>query len=266
MPTRQKRTKGSSRNTEHLSASQPALQAAFAVASPFSCSHKLDRIAVFPPTSPVSAQSTGFRFGKPTPQGALPLQRVTGAPTVQGALVSASSATSGMTAEAIQRVKISNKVPGRYPLDNTRQQIHLNGTSVNISDGQYNYVVMDGSIFVSAASNAGHPLLAEGKAVDYAGMLKIEEGELVGWNNHSGHYRPEEGLKGQAGMPLDLFSTWQQWQTGGWPNRHPMTGGQEHVHIPRGIPIPPNSYSILDDEDGANSRKSNKLCPGCTIM
>ena len=52
----------------------------------------------------------------------------------------------------------------------------------------------------------GHPVLAEGKCVLYAGELVIGENEeIIEWNNKSGFYRPSTNLAYQAGLPLDKF-------------------------------------------------------------
>lgn len=162
---------------------------------------------------------------------------------------------------SIQMVKIKNKIPGKYPLDNSSEVLQLSGTSVNLSDGQYNFVVMDGEIRVSVKS--GHPVLAGGADVDYAGMLLVKHSELMGWNNHSGHYEPDEGNKSQAGLPVDIFSTWQEWQSDGWPQlRSPLINNLEDRKplIPRGIPIPISNYRQLDNEESDSESKKNKCC------
>lgn len=52
----------------------------------------------------------------------------------------------------------------------------------------------------------GHPMLAEGKCVLYAGEVVIGENEeILEWNNKSGFYQPSSNLAHQAGLPLDKF-------------------------------------------------------------
>lgn len=52
----------------------------------------------------------------------------------------------------------------------------------------------------------GHPLLAEGKSVLYAGEVEFDENaQIMRWTNKSGQYRPNTDLSHQAGLPLDKF-------------------------------------------------------------
>jgi hypothetical protein len=53
-----------------------------------------------------------------------------------------------------------------------------------------------------------HPVLAQGEAVMYAGEAYFESGALRWWSNGSGHYRPDPEHAPQAGLPLNLFRTW----------------------------------------------------------
>ena len=171
---------------------------------------------------------------------------------------------------ALQRVKLPNKIPGKYPLDKGRLPLTLAGTKVNITDGQYNFVVMDEGIFVSQTS--GHPMLAGGAPVEYAGMLYVTKEELVAWNNHSGHYEPPEDVNDQAGFPKESFSTWQQWEKGGWPHlRNHLVDDRPPFDFStlKGTPIPLNKgYERLEEDENADAPGTgqNKLCPGCTIL
>ena|SRR5471032_1562231 len=53
-----------------------------------------------------------------------------------------------------------------------------------------------------------HGALAGGAPVLYAGEVYFVGGTLRWWSNGSGHYRPDAGHAGQAGLPMDLFRTW----------------------------------------------------------
>jgi hypothetical protein len=53
-----------------------------------------------------------------------------------------------------------------------------------------------------------HAALADGKPVLYAGEAFFESGSLRWWSNGSGHYRPDPGHAEQAGLPRNLFRTW----------------------------------------------------------
>lgn len=52
-----------------------------------------------------------------------------------------------------------------------------------------------------------HPVLAEGKAVRYAGEVSFANGELEWWSNASGNYRPDANHAAQAGLPMEKFFT-----------------------------------------------------------
>lgn len=81
--------------------------------------------------------------------------------------------------------------------------------------GSYNYVVMDGKIYVGLMkqSGQGHIDIAQGEPVDYAGQIyfgssKSTKGKLNGWDNASGHYIPEPvepSWSDSIPLPYDLF-------------------------------------------------------------
>lgn len=70
----------------------------------------------------------------------------------------------------------------------------------------------NGSIFVTR--HAGHTGVTMGYPVRYAGQIRFgsrgtrSAGRLRRWNNQSGHYRPPEAFKHQAGLPLDSYTSW----------------------------------------------------------
>lgn len=78
-------------------------------------------------------------------------------------------------------------------------QIQMNGHS---AFGTYTYAVdLNGDIVFakrfnpnSSKSRAPHPTLIGGKdpIVQCAGMIRIEKGRIVWYNNDSGHFRPDE--------------------------------------------------------------------------
>ena len=55
-----------------------------------------------------------------------------------------------------------------------------------------------------------HPVLADGKAVLYAGEANFNNGRLEWWSNGSGNYRPDPDHAQQAGLPMDNFFTYDQ--------------------------------------------------------
>jgi len=55
-----------------------------------------------------------------------------------------------------------------------------------------------------------HPVLADGRAVRYAGEAEFRHGQLAWWSNASGNYRPNASDAEQAGLPMDSFLTHEQ--------------------------------------------------------
>jgi hypothetical protein len=87
--------------------------------------------------------------------------------------------------------------------------------SVRPSAGRGHYVPNARYLFVRTADGATrvhprmrHPVLAAGQPVMYAGEAFFESGALRWWSNGSGHYRPDPEHAAQAGLPLELFRTW----------------------------------------------------------
>ena len=89
-----------------------------------------------------------------------------------------------------------------------------NGTMFR-ARGTYDYVTINGKIYVSKTSSpgqdVGHFDISRGaKQVDYAGSVQFgwnsgTRGVLKGFDNSSGHYKPSANDAHQSGFPLDKF-------------------------------------------------------------
>lgn len=88
--------------------------------------------------------------------------------------------------------------------------------AVRSATGNHLFVVaQDGTIYVtprrppSATQAASHFDLSGGRDVIYAGEIRFSNrnhrGNIVWWNNQSGHFRPGPEFAQQAGLPMDLF-------------------------------------------------------------
>lgn len=81
--------------------------------------------------------------------------------------------------------------------------------------GTYDYVTINGKIYVSKTSSpgqdVGHFDISRGaKQVDYTGSVQFgwnsgTRGVLKGFDNSSGHYKPSANDAHQSGFPLDKF-------------------------------------------------------------
>ena len=73
----------------------------------------------------------------------------------------------------------------------------------------HNFVVtLEGKSSLRPVSRegSGHVELSGGEPVRYAGEVKFDKnGQVMWWNNGSGHYVPPENLAGQAPFPLSKF-------------------------------------------------------------
>jgi len=81
--------------------------------------------------------------------------------------------------------------------------------AVGTPKGSYNFVRMGDDLLIGrgGSRDLGHIDLSGGDPVDYAGTIRFNKrGELVGWDNWSGHYQPDAGSAGQAGLPMDRFN------------------------------------------------------------
>jgi hypothetical protein len=79
-----------------------------------------------------------------------------------------------------------------------------------IARGNYDFVVKEGEIFAVKAKGTmgaiGHTEAARGERVSWAGQVKFEAGQVLGWDDGSGHYRSlssRRRLAVQAGLPDD---------------------------------------------------------------
>jgi len=87
--------------------------------------------------------------------------------------------------------------------------------AVRTASGTYDFVVVDGQIFVDrpvkvgGQTRKGHVDLAGGMPVDYAGQVQFSgrtnRGQLKAWNNASGHYYPNPAFAEQGRFPLNKF-------------------------------------------------------------
>ena len=80
--------------------------------------------------------------------------------------------------------------------------------------GTYDYVTINGKIFVSRTSskeNVGHYDISQGASqVDYAGSVRFgwskgTRGIIKEFDNSSGYYKPSSIYSNQSGLPLDKF-------------------------------------------------------------
>lgn len=143
-----------------------------------------------------------------------------------------------------QMVKIkmvTGDIPSTFAYMHTKAIIHTYAkgtTSFPLDDRIYNFVVIDNEILISAIS--GHPVIAAGKDVDYAGEISIKGTQVKWWSNGSGHYKPDASLNGQAGLPLNLFISYDQTET---LAHKVVIGDSQPVVIPKGKPIAGSDYS-----------------------
>ncbi|MGK0546127.1 DUF637 domain-containing protein, partial [Halomonas cupida] len=83
--------------------------------------------------------------------------------------------------------------------------------------GRYDFVTMPNGIIRVSRRNLNpdfstHLGLSGGGEVKFAGSIRFynndgpRRGEIVGWSNDSGHYRPPATLKDQSGLPESLFN------------------------------------------------------------
>ncbi len=101
------------------------------------------------------------------------------------------------------RIYELRQVDGRWKLmsDSAKSQYTPAGT--------YTYVADElGTLWVSA--KVEHIVLSGGRPVRYAGLARFSRsraarGELVFWDNASGHYKPPADLARQAGLPMSRF-------------------------------------------------------------
>lgn len=94
----------------------------------------------------------------------------------------------------------------------------VGGRHPGTARGNYDFVVKDGEIFAVKAKTTpgafGHTEAAQGTRVNYAGQVRFNKrGQLLGWNDGSGHYRPLSSVKEPAlaaGLPEGAFKQHQE--------------------------------------------------------
>jgi len=92
--------------------------------------------------------------------------------------------------------------------------------------GLYNFVRVEpkGPVYLSKID--GHPALADGQPVEYAGETFFDDGRLRFWSNASGNYVPKVDLHNQAGLPEDKFLTHDDVLRGKGRNRPEQAGAR----------------------------------------
>jgi hypothetical protein len=81
------------------------------------------------------------------------------------------------------------------------------GRGLYVPNARYLFVrTLDGQTLVHPRLR--HAVLSRGEPVMYAGEAYFESGALRWWSNSSGHFRPDPEHAPQAGLPLELFRTW----------------------------------------------------------
>lgn len=100
--------------------------------------------------------------------------------------------------------------------------------------GLYNFVRKEpkGSVYLSKID--GHPALADGDAVEYAGEIYFDDGRMRYWTNASGNYRPRPELMDQAGLPADKFMTYEDVMRGLARPKGRVMGADAKIPAPAG--------------------------------
>jgi hypothetical protein len=69
------------------------------------------------------------------------------------------------------------------------------------ADGPFVFVIPASNpsqIWLGERANGGHTAISRGGDVYYAGEIEFNQGQIVKWNNESGHYKPREDLHQQV--------------------------------------------------------------------
>lgn len=118
----------------------------------------------------------------------------------------------------------SDAVVNQFPIrtlirdSNGRFWLRTQNGKLLTPSGHYDFVVMpNGNILVSR-QNANpdfstHLGLSGGRPVKFAGGIRFtnnnsnQRGQIIYWNNHSGHYKPFESSAPNAGLPMQQFKS-----------------------------------------------------------
>jgi hypothetical protein len=154
------------------------------------------------------------------------------------------------------------KIDGKW-----RQVVEANerrGLKPARASGLYDFVIQDGKIYaVRSGSGGGHTQAAHGRRVTWAGKMRITgSGQLVYWDDGSGHYRPAASTRAnavKAGLPADKFqrhpdttSKWTQLPVYQPPTRPTGSGGPK---------VPPGSPRLEDLENDIRTKGGPQLPP-----
>lgn len=79
-----------------------------------------------------------------------------------------------------------------------------------IANGTYVFIVLMSvpwEVRISERVNGGHTAISRGADVYFAGQITFKNGNLVEWNNDSGHYKPDEKFSAQIEniLPIAKF-------------------------------------------------------------
>ena len=100
--------------------------------------------------------------------------------------------------------------------------------------GLYDFVRKEpkGPVYLSKLD--GHPALADGDSVEYAGEMYFDDGRMRYWSNASGNYRPRPELMEQAGLPADKFMTYEDVMLGRARPKARVMGADAKIPAPAG--------------------------------
>ena len=131
-------------------------------------------------TGGIGFQSPGFHWGSEPPRYDV-------------------ASDSTLAAEGV-RPSFGNLFPGDVPSGTVAGP--LSELQAAQTTGSFDFVVQNGKTVLGQ----GHPFLAGGGRVEYAGTIDMLEGQVVRWTNGSGHFKPAAQFAGNAGLPMDAFS------------------------------------------------------------
>lgn len=101
---------------------------------------------------------------------------------------------------------------GSFTAKRNPARVNTDASEMTLQTGSHAFVKVHEEDFLRAAivpssfgNASGHPILANERAVLYAGEIEIENNRLVRWSNVSGTYKCSDDMAFQSGLPLDLF-------------------------------------------------------------